>query len=271
MGRSRTKSNESPGDDREPRYFIVPHPVRHIEYVCQYVVAKYGVRKVYCDDFSGNQDPYVWRNRFLHSYCKMNRIPCSKLQQGDYLLWISPVDKSQIEKRWLCDLVFEVDRVRPWDPKEGKIGREGANNRIQDTQLWGKLLSDEDSYEYHDHFKWVDCRAPGVAKAQHVFGGRKIRRTLVATEKSYQPQCGDGSLVDVTKLVSKFYGNRQLKWKPVKELNECQGKGFLDFICDQVKATGGKRVKGPTLRSIYQECRIYDKCKAKNAGAKSKG
>lgn len=264
------KSTESPRDDSGPLYFIMPHPARHIEYVRQCVVAKYGVRKVYCDDFSGNQDPYVWRERFLHSFCKITSLPCRDLRHGDYIFWISP-DRAQNEKRWLCDLVFEVDCVCAWEPKESKKRQECANNRIQDTQLWGKLPSGEDSYEYHDHFKWVDCRAPGVANAQHAWTWSRVRRTLVATEKSYQPQCGDGSLVDVTGLVRQFYGNVELKGKRKKKLTKCQGKEFLNFVSDQVKATGGKRVKGPTLRSIYQECRIYDKCKAKNAGAKSKG
>lgn len=25
---------------------------------------------VYCDNFKGNQDPYVWSERFLNTFCK---------------------------------------------------------------------------------------------------------------------------------------------------------------------------------------------------------
>jgi hypothetical protein len=35
------------------------------------VVKQFGKDKVYCDPTSrsGNQDPYVWNTRFLHTYC----------------------------------------------------------------------------------------------------------------------------------------------------------------------------------------------------------
>lgn len=44
---------------------------------------------VYCDDFKGNQDPYIWSENFLNTYCKTSQIKVSKLKKGDKLFWFS--------------------------------------------------------------------------------------------------------------------------------------------------------------------------------------
>lgn len=75
---------------------------------------------VYCDNFKGNQDPYVWSERFLNTFCKTNQIKASQLKKGDTLFWFTRQGTPSDDK-WFVDLVFIVDEISYWE-KSDKAG-----------------------------------------------------------------------------------------------------------------------------------------------------
>jgi hypothetical protein len=71
---------------------------------------EFGSTVVYFDSTTGNQDPYVWNEAFLHSYCHITRFHA---EAGDINLWVSG-DRFPQFSRLYCDLVFTVARKCLW-------------------------------------------------------------------------------------------------------------------------------------------------------------
>ena len=128
---------------------------------------------VYFDSTRGNQDPYVWNNAFLHSYCHITQFHAGI---GDINLWVSG-DRFPEFSHLFCDLVFVVARKCPWTH---------ANDLSRDDPV-------VDSGEaWADHYRWYP---------QHPFT-RRSRFTLKADpERSFQAQASDGELTDIVPLL----------------------------------------------------------------------
>ena len=90
---------------------------------------------VYFDSIAGNQDPYVWNEAFLHSYCHITQFHA---EAGDINLWVSG-DRFPQFGRLYCDLVFVVASKCPW---------ENANDLRRDDPI---VDSDE---AWADHYRW---------------------------------------------------------------------------------------------------------------------
>ena len=143
----------------------------HIIYHPKRLVTKFGGQYVYHDKTRANQDPYVWNNRFLHTYCHMSELRSPTA--GDINFWVSG-DRFPEFNQLFCDLVFVVEEVSVW-----------ANRNYiapDDTIV--------DSAEaYNDHYIW--------ASHEHEYKRRK-RHTLKAdSKKSFQPQDPAGQLIDI--------------------------------------------------------------------------
>ena len=78
---------------------------------------------VYFDSTAGNQDPYVWNDAFLHSYCHITQFHA---EVGDVNLWVSG-DRFPEFSHLYCDLVFVVARKCLW---------EDANSCAATTRSW---------------------------------------------------------------------------------------------------------------------------------------
>jgi hypothetical protein len=130
-------------------------------------------RVVHCDGTSGNQDPYIWADCFLHTYCHMSQL---RAAVGGIHLWVSG-DAFPDFRRLYCDLVFVVAEKRFWPQ---------ANHIACDDPI-------VDSPEaFGDHYRW---------HGQHPYARRR-RYTLKADpERSFQPQTADGDLIDVVPLL----------------------------------------------------------------------
>ncbi|MGB3510019.1 MAG: hypothetical protein WBA93_12405 [Microcoleaceae cyanobacterium] len=50
------------------------------------VVSDFEIIRVYYDSTSGNQDPYVWNQKFLHTYCHIIQM---SPKVGDINFWVS--------------------------------------------------------------------------------------------------------------------------------------------------------------------------------------
>lgn len=142
----------------------------HLIYHPQRIASKFGEVLVHYDSTAGNQDPYVWNSRFLHSYCHITQM---SPQVGDINFWVTGDRKFPAFDRLYCDLVFVVETKDYW--------RERNSIERRDPMV--------DSAEaFNDHYRWSH---------QHPFVRRR-RFTLKASDKqSFQPQTPDGALIDI--------------------------------------------------------------------------
>lgn len=116
-----------------------------------------------------HQDPYIWNDRFLHSYCHITQmIP----EKGHTNFWVSG-DTFPNFNNLFCDIVFHVVEKIYW---------QFANNIRQNDAII-------DSYEaFNDHYRWA---------MQHPFK-KKRRFTLKADLKqSFQPLNHNFNLIDI--------------------------------------------------------------------------
>lgn len=85
-----------------PAARLIYHPRRELR--------RFGGRAVYFDSPRGNQDPYIWNDVFLHSYCHITQF---RAEAGDINVWVSG-DRFPEFRALYCDLVFVVARKCPW-------------------------------------------------------------------------------------------------------------------------------------------------------------
>ena len=172
---------------------------------------------VYCDNFKGNQDPYVWSERFLNTFCKTNQIKASQLKKGDTLFWFTRQGTPSDDK-WFVDLVFIVDEIIYWE-KSDKVGKVGDNpfEHYNDVKL---STIQYDEFSYKDHYEWAKNDHPKTSSRP------KRRFTIVASKESYQPQTEN------------------------KELIEINDKCILDMFSHSPRGGGGFRCKEITDKQV---------------------
>lgn len=144
-------------------FYLIYHPARESK--------KIGNLTVYYDKFGGNEDPYIWNNNFLHTYCHITQLPN---EVGQVNFWISGNTYPNFAKLF-CDCVFVVNEKCFWnDP-----------NHIERAD---PIVDNEQTFEHH--YKW--------ANNGHHFFKRRKRFTLKAdATKSFQPQDSMGNLIDI--------------------------------------------------------------------------
>jgi hypothetical protein len=126
--------------------------------------------RVYYDRPSGNQDPYLWNDPFLHTYCHMTELVSP--EKGDIQFWVAG-DTFPTFSALYCDLVFTVRSRCIWT----NANEIAASDPIVDSPA-----------AYHDHYRW---------HKQHFYKKRQ-RFTLKAdSEQSFQPQTTEGDLIDI--------------------------------------------------------------------------
>lgn len=124
---------------------------------------------IYFDLTEHNQDPYIWNDRFLHSYCHITQIAP---KVGDIEFWVTG-DSFPDFRTLHCDLVFVIDEKRYWLDSNSM----SPNDPIVDSEA-----------AYADHYSWAE---------DHPFRRRK-RFTLKANRaQSFQPQTANGELIDI--------------------------------------------------------------------------
>ena len=207
--------------------YIIYHPKRQC--------TKVGSKIIYHDSFTGNQDPYVWNEKFLHTYCHITQM---KPEEGYINFWVSG-DKFPEFNKLFCDLVFVVKEKKYWHDRN-KLCR---NDRIIDS---------EDAY--HDHYIWP-------TKGQHEFDRRR-RYTLKADpDLSFQPQTKTGDLIDIIPIITEFIPINILREKITRKGKDGKTSGskpvFLStlsacsiyqYLCDCAEI----QLRGRELKAIYQ-------------------
>ncbi len=152
--------------------WLIYHPPRKKTKVGNYIV--------HHDKFSSNQDPYIWNNPFLHSFCHITQL---SNKQGQINFWISrdEEDKYPYFSKLHCDLVFVVKTIHEWT-QPNFINR---HNKIVDN-----------NQAFKHHYNWVN-----PPHSQHHFKGTKRQRTRYTLKadnrKSFQPLHKNGKLIDI--------------------------------------------------------------------------
>jgi hypothetical protein len=152
-----------------PSSYLIYHPKREISTVGQY--------RVHHDRFGGNEDPYIWNEKFLHTYCHITQLPN---EIGQINFWVSG-DSFPNFNKLECDCVFVIAEKHFWC----------NSNKIEPRDSFVDNLQ-----AYEHHYKWGDKK-----NGAHPFK-RKRRYTLKADSKlSFQPQNDEGKLVDILKFL----------------------------------------------------------------------
>ena len=92
-------------------------------------------------DYQGNQDPYVFNNPWLYSYCKTPNLRRVPRKDGNFIQNSSTiifVDGNQAEEgRLLVDTVFIVGGVCPWRSKKSLIPEKYSQHQDNiKSSLW---------------------------------------------------------------------------------------------------------------------------------------
>lgn len=153
-------------------YYLIYHPKRDFFQI--------GNTKVYHDQFGGNEDPYLWNNRFLHTYCHITQL---KNIEGQINFWVFAEKLTDINYL-LCDCVFFIQEKLFWK-EANMISRKD------------KLVENFQTYEHH--YKW-----PNTENGSCHYYSRRRRYTLKADpEKSFQPQDEHRNLIDILPFLLK--------------------------------------------------------------------
>ena len=93
---------------------------------------------VYHAQISEHQDPYVWNNNFLHSYCHITQLSITT-KERHVNFWVSGDTSLKDFSKLYCDLVFDVKEKIYWS-NSNQINRDEA-------------IVDSDE-AYYDHYIW---------------------------------------------------------------------------------------------------------------------
>jgi hypothetical protein len=136
-------------------------------------VANLGDLTVYHDSFKNNQDPYIWNERFLHSFCHITQLT---IKENDLIFWVSGDTYPDFSKLY-CDCVFVIETKVYWNNA----------NSINEAD---PIVENKQTFEHH--YNWVN-----PPHRQHVLKNKK-RFTLKANkDKSFQPQDNNRKLIDI--------------------------------------------------------------------------
>lgn len=137
-------------------WYLIYHPER------EKVVINGNI--IYCDSFKGNQDPYIWNNEFLYSFCHITQLK-DLYKDKDYIyFFVSSESYKKIyeNKKLYLDTVFYINKKLTWNNK----------NHIY---LKDKIIPSYNRKKCFDnHFSWVNFDK----WYQHKFNKRKYRYTL---------------------------------------------------------------------------------------------
>jgi hypothetical protein len=151
--------------------YLIYHPKRKETII--------GNLKVYHDKLGGNEDPYIWHDKFLHTYCHITQLTNEK---GQINFWVSGDAYPNFTKLF-CDCVFVVDSKCLWKDQNNI----DCSNNIDRSN---SIVDNDQTFEHH--YKWAN-----PSYKNHPLKKRQ-RYTLKAdSRRSFQPQDSDKNLIDI--------------------------------------------------------------------------
>lgn len=151
--------------------YLIYHPTRQRTTI--------GNLTVYHDKFGGNEDPYIWNDKFLHTYCHITQLTN---ERGQINFWISGNSYPNFTQLF-CDCVFVIDN-------NGKYLWTHRNSIDRSDSI----VDNDQTFEHH--YKWAN-------NGHHHYKKRQ-RYTLKAdSKKSFQPQDNDRNLIDILPFLNR--------------------------------------------------------------------
>ena len=188
--------------------YLIYHPSR-----CKSVI---GNMTIYHDNFGGNEDPYLWNDKFLHTYCHITQL---KNEERQINFWVSG-DTYPNFTELFCDCVFLIEEKLYWKNA----------NKINKKDI---IVDNAETFKHH--YKWYK---------QHILN-KKRRYTLKAnSEKSFQPQDEKHMLIDIVPFlncngittknlidsIAKSAKGIQLRNSRPFKLDNCLGHKLYDYL-----------------------------------------
>lgn len=138
---------------------------------------------IYHDSFSNNQDPYIWSDPFIYSFCKSYWLSTKTgpVNKGDFFFFLTanrvvnglaPSNNTPI----YCDLVFQVNDYKHWPNNIAVPLQSNFTNSSLATwnsQEWQRAVG--------DHFQWPYYK-------QHSWKNKKLITYISDQTNSFQPQ-----------------------------------------------------------------------------------
>ena len=198
--------------------WLIYHPARR--------VTDFGPVRVYHDQCVHNQDPYVWSESFLHTYCHITQM---RPEVGDIEFWVSGNQWPDFDSLW-CDLVFVIKEKTYWE-QANFIDR--ANSLVDADEA------------FNDHYRWCE---------DHPFARRR-RYTLKADpDASFQP-------LDVASRLLDIVPPMRDSGVPISDLRSRLKSGFASRpmalapdvaqgLSAWLRGTSAVRLFGPELRAL---------------------
>jgi hypothetical protein len=202
-------------------HYIIYHPPRFFSVIGQHIV--------YHDKFGNNEDPYLWNDKFLHSFCHITQISPAI---GSHIFWVSGDSYPNFESLF-CDCVFVVNEKIVWNNP----------NKIEPDD---SLVDTPQAFKHH--YSWVN-----PPHSQHVFKNRKRYTLKSDIHKSFQPQDENKNLIDIVPLLLQSgislndlrnaisrtnSGKRAINSRPFKLQEEVAFSLFENLSKADIKVTG---------------------------------
>lgn len=176
-----------------------------------------GNKKAYFDE-EENHCPYIWNNRFLHTFCqgpfRLNPY------RGQIIFWVSKIQQKGKKMTALnCDLVFVVDEIHTWK---------------NPNKISNKCNFVESNLIFNEHYKFGNAES-----GDDHYLRKRSRITLKAHPTlSFQPQAKNGELINVlpffhvkeiSKLRKKFSNQNARRTYPF-DMTLIRAIEFYDWI-----------------------------------------
>lgn len=203
--------------------YLIYHPKRKEKKLNQLTV--------YHNKFGGNEDPYLWNDKFLHTYCHITQL---KNEVGQINFWVS--DEKLTDFTHLnCDCVFVIAEKHFWK----------TNNFINPND---PIVDNEQAFEHL--YKWAN---PPYNK--HPLK-RRQRYTLKADpDRSFQPQDKNQCLIDIIPFLNKHgVSIDQLHQAMISNVNSRPFKLPDDLgeeLYDYLFKVAAIKLKGSQLASLH--------------------
>lgn len=149
--------------------WLIYHPTREKKII--------GNLTVHHDKFGGNEDPYIWNDKFLHTYCHITQLTNT---QGQINFWISG-DSYPNFTQLFCDCVFVVAEKHIWTNR----------NYIDRSDT---IVDNDQTFEHH--YKWANI-------GHHKYKKRQRYTLKACSKKSFQPQDNNGNLIDILPFLNR--------------------------------------------------------------------
>lgn len=162
---------------------------------------------IYHDSFCNNQDPYIWSDPFLYSFCKSFWL-AGQVGKDDYLFFVtadSVVNGLNKNRPVYCDLVFRVGDIYTWQ----------QNNTVPLQVTFQPPISNWNNGMWQ---KAVDNHLIWPSRGVHQWKKRNLITYIANSDFSFQPQININppkiknfiNLIDISSVLPQAPGNISL-------------------------------------------------------------